>query len=478
MGILLALRTTLLNPTLWVLAAVAVCAASAAWRSGTARGALAKAAAVAGRTPVLALLGVLAAGGLATRIGVGYLVPGSYAEEVISARSFLSERQLYRGNDRRDFERWLSEEPTPVSAWTLPGVTACEASAFESRPAFYTAQGHSPALLLASVPVVAVAGGRGLYVVLTLLSLLALAGIVRIAAREAGLRRGSVSWLVLVVTLAGWQPVLAGIRQGDPVLVVSALIFAAAWWIESGREGLAGAAVGTAGVLLPPALVLLVPVSLRSGRAALVGLLVVLAAAAGTLAVGGPLIFADYVSSTLATARLYVASPMGYSGMARLLAAGRDAAAWGALVLVAATTAAALRAASKRSRQGLRAIDPDGTLAAFAATAFLLVPVAWSQHVALLALPALVVSRHALRGNRPRVLAAAAGLLLVLSAPDVAVVWMGIGVRAVLGAAAAQAPPVPVCAAVVLWIWVVGLAVRPSPAAAIAAAPAAFQRAP
>jgi hypothetical protein len=480
MGILLALRTTLLNPAIWALVAVIASAILTMRQGGTARDALNRVVGVAGRTPALVLLGVLVAGGLATRVAVGYLAPGSYAEEVLSARSFLDARKLYKGDDRRDFARWLTEEPAPVSPWTLPGVTACEASALESRPTFYTSQGHSPALLLSSVPVVAVAGGRGLYVGLVILSLAMLAVLVWIAASEAGLRPRSRSFFLLLLVLAGWQPVLAAIRQGDVVLIVSGLVLWSAWQLESGRQGWAGAAAGVAGALFPPALVLLIPLGLQSRRAVLAATLILGAVIGATVGVAGPMILADFIRTTVATARLYVVSPMNYSVMARLLAGGgAGAAIWGLLCVVALTTIAALLAVPWR-RQAMPAIvDPDGVMAVFTAAAFMLVPVAWSQHVVLLVLPVLVILRHAVRLGEAWRVAAVAGLVLVLSVPDPAVVWMGIIVRAALGdSLASSLPPVPVWAAAGLWIWLLGAVARAGLEAVSDQISGVFQRVP
>ena len=114
--------------------------------------------------PVLAVLALASGGAVASRAVIGYLSPGAYAEEVLAAREFLSERHVYRGDDRAQFARWLREERPATEPWALPGISVCQASAFEHRPQFYTSQAHTPMLLLGSVPLVHLVGGRGLFV--------------------------------------------------------------------------------------------------------------------------------------------------------------------------------------------------------------------------------------------------------------------------------------------------------------------------
>src|SRR4051794_10205398 len=121
--------TTLFNPTLWLLAALAVSAAIAQARGEDARIAFGRVVRIGSSRAVLLILALAAAGGVASRTVLGFLAPGAYAEDVLAARSYLAQRQLYHGTDRADFARWLSEEPTAADPWTLPGLTVCQANA-------------------------------------------------------------------------------------------------------------------------------------------------------------------------------------------------------------------------------------------------------------------------------------------------------------------------------------------------------------
>ena len=159
--------------------------------------------------------------------------------------------------------------------------------------------------------------------------------------------------------------------------------------------------------------------------------------------------------------------------MSHLLAlgAGAQALGWAIAAVVGLTTLAAFGGGAARGGGGDAAgAWPDRfdlVVAAFAALTFLLVPVAWSQHAMLLVLPAAVLFVRAVGRDEPGGLLLWAGLVVLLSLPDPAVVWTGIGVRQLAGDGLADAlPTVPVWAAVALWIWLLVSAVRPGYAAA------------
>jgi hypothetical protein len=438
--------TTLLNPTLWLLAALAGSALLAQANREDGRTAFARVVRIGTSRALLLILALAAAGSLGSRVVLGYLAPGAYAEEVIGARSYLAERQVYHGNDRADFSRWLSEEPAAADPWTLPGLTVCQASALERRPQFYTSQGHSPVLLLASVPVVRVAGGRALYVTMVALSLVAVAGIVGALALDLGLAFSSTASILLAIAIAGWQPVLAGIRQGDAVLIVAGLTVWSSRLLRSRRATGAGIAAGVSSVLLAPATVLLIPVAKASTRALVVGIAVMASVVAAAAALGGVMLLVDYATSTLAGARLYASAPITYSAVAKVLAlsASPAPAVWLAAAAVVLTGLAAWR----RPTQAF-----DVSFASFAALAFLLTPIAWSQHVTLLVLPLVALLTHAVTSRRPGLLLFWTAIALLLSLPDPPNLWLDVGIRAGVGAGMASTlPTVPIVAATLLWV--------------------------
>lgn len=438
--------TTLLNPTLWLLAALAGSAVLAQVTGQDARTAFARVVRIGASRGILAILGLVAAGSLGSRVVLGYLAPGAYAEEVIGARSYLAERQVYQGNDRADFSRWLSEEPAAADPWTLPGLTVCQASALERRPQFYTSQGHSPVLLLASVPVVRIAGGRALYVTMVTLSVMAIAAIVVALALDLGLSFPSMPGLLLAIAVAGWQPVFAGIRQGDAVLIVAGL-FVWTWrLLRIHRAAVAGIVAGLSSVMLVPATVLLIPLARASKRGLVAGVAAVAAVVTAATALGGVLLFVDYATSTLASARLYAASPITYSAVAKLLGLSASA----APALWAAATAVGLTALAAWRRS---ADEFDVSFASFASLAFLLTPVAWSQHVTLLVLPLVALLARAVGPRPPGLLLLWIAIALLLSLPDPPNLWIDAGLRSVVGRdTTTTLPTAPIVAATLLWV--------------------------
>lgn len=464
------MATTLLNPTLWLLLAIIASATAAAVRREPAAQGLTRILSLATRLPILAIFCAAAAGAVGSRLVIGYVSPGSYAEEVLAARSFLTERQLYRGDDRTDFSRWMSEDPAPIEPWALPGMTVCEANAIGSRPELYTAQGHSPVLLLSSVPVVALGGGRALYCLLALMSVAALLAIAGTLMRSAGLDIRSAPGILLIAALLAWQPALAGIRQGDAVILVAGLVASMWGLLRHGQPSRAGLVSGLAASLLSCTAVLFVPLGLHSRRVLLVAVATLFVAIGATLAVAGPLIIADYAASTTASARLYSAAPMAYSAGGQLFRIGTGTVRpflWTALGLLAISLCAAVRLRRESRaypvsdvRMGRPPLDLSTAL--FAALAFLLLPVAWSQHVTLLVLPIAVLLGHVVVGERPWRLALLGAIVLLLSLPDQAVGRLGIVLHLSGGPEGITwLPPVPIWAAVSLWLWLLAAHFEP-----------------
>ena len=102
------MRTTVLNPTIWLLAATAVAALVGSARRRDAQEVSRALLRWACAWPVLILVTALAIFGVGSRVVLGYLAPGAYAEEVIAARTFLATGQLYSGDARSELAEWLS----------------------------------------------------------------------------------------------------------------------------------------------------------------------------------------------------------------------------------------------------------------------------------------------------------------------------------------------------------------------------------
>ena len=157
------MRTTLLNPTVWLLAitAIVLAAAGTSARANRARVSAAAVVRYATMWPVLAVLVVMSAAGIGSRAVLGFLAPGAYAEEVAAARTFLDERALYSDDSRARVQELIGESGGAALPWAgLPGISGCQANAIENRAQFFTNHAHTPMLLLAGVPIVSVGGSR------------------------------------------------------------------------------------------------------------------------------------------------------------------------------------------------------------------------------------------------------------------------------------------------------------------------------
>src|SRR5690606_16385498 len=145
---------------------------------------------------------------------------------------------------------------------------------------------------------------------------------------------------------------------------------------------------------------------LRHGVVA-IGLLI--AALAGTMAVAGPLVLADFQETLTAAAYDYASATFNYSTLARAVGEG--------LSLPSAAFALALAI----SVTAWRCADADVGFAAFLVLGLLVAPLLWSQHLALAAVPAAVLLGKVLRHESSGALAVWALLVLLVSVPDPAV---------------------------------------------------------
>ena len=433
------MTTTLVNSTLWLLAVLLAFATMAAVRGRSPRDAVTRAIALATWWPVLTLVGVMAAAGVGSRLFLGYVSPGAYAEEVVGARAFLDERRLYQGDDRADLRQWLDAEPLPADPFAIPGITACQADAMASRPQFYTGQGHPPVLLLASAPIVAVFGGRGVFVLMTLAAIAALIVAILALARWAGVDpRSQRTWL-LAAAVFGWQPVIAGLRQGDAAVLAGALAVLA-WQLRTSTIA-GGLAAGIAGAIAPPALAASAALVRLRSMAAIVAAGVLAAAALVTVAAGGLLVVVDYARLVVAAARAYADAPLNYTLGGRLLANAPT------LVPVAVLGLVLVGLTAWRARSA------DAAFSAWLALAMLVSPIVWSQHLVLTLVPVAVLFSRVLESRSSWPLVGLTLLTMVLSLPDPAMAHLRDGIAFV----SPRAADVPLASVglVAMWSWLV-----------------------
>lgn len=428
--------TTALNPTVWLLVATMVAAIVGAVRGRDAREVVGRLERLLCAGPVLTTLCLLAAFGLGSRTVLGFLSPGAYAEEVVAARSFLEQGGLYGANGRGELSEWIAD--TPAVPWNaIPGVTPCQANAISNRALFYTEHAHTPMLLLAGVPIVRVAGGRGLYVALASLSIGAVIAIWTILSQRAGIPWRSRQGLLVLAAIAGWQPVLAGIRQGDAVLPAAGLVVIA--WHLAGRRRSTASAISAAVascIALPAAGGL--PAIIRSAPgAAWPALAIVVAAAGGTVALTGSAVIPAFVQTMAETARTYAGAVPNYAVLGRFMTTGHAHIATAFMAIVLACS-------------WWRARTNDAAFAIFSVAGLLAAPVLWSQHLALVIVPAAVLFASVATSRPSLGLAAWSLLVLCFSLPDPAVARL-----LELAAPISFTDPLPVVpfALVTFWTW-------------------------
>lgn len=427
--------TTFLNPTVLLLAAIAIAGVAGARRRWQGRESLEMVVRYSSGWPVLLALLLLAAAGAGSRAVLGFLAPGAYAEEVIAARSFIETGRLYATDARQELARWMAESHAPPVPWAdVPGISGCEVSAITDRAALFRSNAHMPPLLLAAVPIVSLGGGHALYVTLLILSLISIAVIVGVLLEYWDIPWRSRRALLVLAAVTGWQPVLAAIRQGDVILPVAALIVLA-WHLSTRLPSPRAAAIatGVASWFALPA-ILLMPALFRSSRTS--GLLAVVISITGvvvTVSAAGTDVISSFAHTTLLAANTYAGLVANYAIFARGISAP------------VAYPVAALAVVLVFS--WWRSYTVTDAFSLWSTVGLMLAPVVWSQHLVLALLPAAVLLRRVLRNGSPAALSAWAVLILVLSLPDGSSVWLTEILRRAIGGAL----PVPALALVALF---------------------------
>ena len=399
--------TTLINPTVWLLTAAVGAGLLGTFRRASARECLEDLLGRVSIWPVVLVFAVMAASGLASRIVLGYGSPGAYAEEVVAARSFLESRTLYREGGPQELAKWMAETPVTPVPWTaIPGVTECQANAMRQRPRFFTNHAHTPMLLLAGVPLIRFGGQRAVYGAFTLLSLTAVVAMAMVLLERARLEWSSRRGILLLAALAGWQPVLAGVRQGDAVLAAAALIAVSWFLLVRGRPARSALAAGVAACVALPALGVLLALFRTAVRAGLLATTLFVFAVCGTLVIGGSGVLPGYIQTVADTARTYSYSVTNYAIAGRIPTAGQGG------------MAAILVFASALVFSWWRGTTLDRGFTAFVALGLLVAPVIWSQHLTIALVPVAVLFGRVWLDGSAASLVAWATLVLLLSLPD------------------------------------------------------------
>ena len=428
--------SALINPTTLALAAAVLAIALAP--AASARAWIVRAAARLSHPAVLAAILAIVGANLLARAAIGHVAPGDFMQEIVAASSFGERATLYPRDVNGEALRWLAGHPPPLLS-RLPGLLR-DPLIFrrEQGRNRLVAQAHPPTLVLAVLPVIHAAGPYAAFWLLALATTAAAmwAGRMVTIAYFPSLTRGQRVLALLLV--AGWQPVLAAVRDGQVSVLIGALIVIAWGALRRGREVPAGAALGLAAALkLYPAL-LLVPLLLgRHVRAAGSMALTSAAVVAVATAVAGPDTWAAYGHSARNVVDGFSRSADNLSILARLgpLLPGHllmPAFVLGGLALVGFTMLMRARTGRTSGGGGSPAIlrgtpgaFDERQWAAFTCLALLLSPVAWHHYVFALLQPLawLLAEAWQRRGRLPLLAWSAAALVLSLPAGAFWTIW-------------------------------------------------------
>jgi hypothetical protein len=266
-----------------------------------------------------------------------------------------------------------------------------------------------------------------------LLSLAAVLAMVWVALERAGIPWHSRQALLVFALVLGWQPVIAGLRQGDAVLPAAGLVALSWHFARRGRGSAFTSAM--AACLTVPAIGVLPAMLRQTPRAGSAALVLVFVTGLATVSIAGASVMPDFARTMADTTRTYADAVANYSVAGRVLGAG--------------TPVAVVAICLGFGWTWWRARTIDAAFAGFVAAGLLVAPVLWSQHLALAFVPALVLLAHVLRTGSPLALSAWALLMLSLSLPDTAVIGISRGLSAILDQ---HVSPVPLATAA-LWAW-------------------------
>ena len=437
------MKTTFLNPVLWLLAATAVVAAAGVVRGQTAKVALERTVRLACLWPVLTALVLMSAAGLASRAAIGARAERDMnGGQAAAVRRLLIQTPADAVETRSAFRDWIWPSERPTVPWeTTAGSAPCPVKTMATQVPLFTIQADTPTLLVAAAPIVGAAGARALTVALLVLALAAVATLGAILLKVMELRWGSREGWLLLAVLCGWQPVLAGVRQTDIALPAAAGVLAAWYFLRSGRAAASGFAASIATCLAVPAAGVLPALARSAPRAALVGALSLAALVTGTLAVAGLHTVAGFVMTLVYAARMWSIADTNYSVLGRAVTAAIPP------IVIALMLVLAGSISWWRSR------TPDGAFGSFLILGLLAAPVLWSQHFTLLIVPTVVLLVRVWTQGSSASLLACTVLLTFLSLPDPAVTRLNSLLP--LYVRGGGVVPAGSIALILFWLWIV-----------------------
>ena len=437
------MATTLLNPTVWLLAATIVVSLVGVYRGRSAADSLWMLLRVA-RTPiVLVALLAMAAVGLGSRLIVAPGVERARTGGQAGAIARFNRAPPSASDTRAGFADWLAVAKQRDVPWKpLPGSQGCPAVSMADRVPLFTTHGDTPPFLALQAYAVRYFGQGVSLLTMKLVWLAAALTIVARVLRAYGLKWRSREGLLVAAAVAGWQPVLAGIRQLDAALPATALVMVAWHAARTRRLNTSAAAAACAACCALPALGGVIGVARLGRRAALTvaGVLAVLLGA--TAAITGWHVLVGFVLTVVYAAKMWLPVGISYSLSGRIASAEA-----GTVLFFIALAAGALIS-------WWRARGADGSFASFVTLGLLAAPVVFSAQLSLALIALVVVFARMREEGSSRLLLAWALLALSLSLPDQAARWT----TWPLLSPAPGSLPLGVFGLIALWLWSLRLA--------------------
>lgn len=420
---------SLINPTFWIALVFLVCAAmSLCLGSGgdTTSSRWSRAGRVLRKPLALVILGCGTLLSLAWGIYLGYASPRDILQDIVSADEFLHGRPMYQKSMTPLVAKAIADHPPTFSLgrW-WPGLSEWEAAGRKETSEASWVQAHPPGMSLLIAPLVAVFGYQGAFFVFGLISLIALAILLRLIRIGPAARWSTATVALVVLLVLGWDPVVMALRNGQTGILLATLLVLAWYALRQDKPVWAGIAVAVAACIKVYPAYLLVYFFLRNRRAFASGAITGAILLGISLALAGKANFLGYQQTAAVVIGEYAAHPgnMSLLGLvSRTVLEPHRYAVYGkhmelAIGLIVTSALSLLLWRSSKSYNKDDRMDLE--YATVMICMMLLSPICWQHYLPLALFPLAVLAGRVLQpGARPMAAFAFFLLLGMLSIPD------------------------------------------------------------
>lgn len=387
----------------------------------------------------------------------GYINPRDYLQDVIAARQFLQHSNMYPDNLP---QLGVAELSVPIrgrgALQRLPLVRG-ELKTMTDSPA--PANAHPPLLGIMLAAPVHLFGSRGSFVFIFLLSIALLCLTVAAILRELFPAPDRLVLCVVMALVFGWFPVGASLREGQPAIILFALMTAGWLMLRRNRPWMAGASIGLAAGLhaFPALLMLYFAIRNRRALVSAIGTIALLVGLTASLTVKGT--FQEWLNTTGMISRHFVPRIDNLS-IAGLISSFSMGMGWGehvkflvpAMVLLIAGALVVFLEPWNRREVRLERLDVEYAL--FAGATLLASPIVWARYLPIMVLPLAVLVRNWRLRRPPWAVSALLPTLILMSFSTSVLLrafyWLSGNVGFVAGWLAITAPSYSVMAILLL----------------------------